>query len=178
MVLPAPSENGPGRQPGQPPDKPPRFDCCGARCTVGTPPRTKAEKAGVRARPLLENSTACRKSVPSSSPFFVGFFGLMDVESVSSRFFRSGLSSIYGEFDPGSGRTLAACLTHASRTVISACGVISGERVSNTWATCPRLWDNSKKLVLIPDIHFLPHGGLWKVFRLGMGPRPISLLVG
>ena len=26
--------------------------------------------------------------------------------------------NIYGEFDPGSGRTLAACLTHASRTVI------------------------------------------------------------
>jgi len=26
----------------------------------------------------------------------------------------------YGEFDPGSGRTLAACLTHASRTEISA----------------------------------------------------------
>jgi hypothetical protein len=24
---------------------------------------------------------------------------------------------IFGEFDPGSGRTLAACLTHASRTV-------------------------------------------------------------
>ena len=24
-----------------------------------------------------------------------------------------------GEFDPGSGRTLAACLTHASRTVTS-----------------------------------------------------------
>jgi hypothetical protein len=28
--------------------------------------------------------------------------------------------SIYGEFDPGSGRTLAACLTHASRTMISS----------------------------------------------------------
>ena len=26
------------------------------------------------------------------------------------------LSIFYGEFDPGSGRTLAACLTHASRT--------------------------------------------------------------
>lgn len=26
--------------------------------------------------------------------------------------------NINGEFDPGSGRTLAACLTHASRTVI------------------------------------------------------------
>jgi hypothetical protein len=31
--------------------------------------------------------------------------------------FGGGLN-IYGEFDPGSGRTLAACLTHASRTVI------------------------------------------------------------
>jgi hypothetical protein len=28
------------------------------------------------------------------------------------------LIDMYGEFDPGSGRTLAACLTHASRTVI------------------------------------------------------------
>ena len=42
-----------------------------------------------------------------------------------------------GEFDPGSGRTLAACLTHASRTRI--CGLRirpneaeeSGGRVSN-----------------------------------------------
>jgi hypothetical protein len=25
--------------------------------------------------------------------------------------------NFYGEFDPGSGRTLAACLTHASRTM-------------------------------------------------------------
>src|SRR5919199_1805518 len=31
-------------------------------------------------------------------------------------------------------------------------GCASGERVSNTWATCPRLWDNSKKLGLIPDV--------------------------
>lgn len=39
-----------------------------------------------------------------------------------------------GEFDPGSGRTLAACLTHASRTLkLGACtGWMSGERVSNT----------------------------------------------
>ena len=41
---------------------------------------------------------------------------------------------LFGEFDPGSGRTLAACLTHASRTVKgSACWFwMSGERVSNT----------------------------------------------
>ena len=30
------------------------------------------------------------------------------------------LDTIYREFDPGSGRTLAACLTHASRT--ETCG--------------------------------------------------------
>ncbi|MBT4177980.1 MAG: hypothetical protein HOE02_06810 [Candidatus Marinimicrobia bacterium] len=29
-----------------------------------------------------------------------------------------------GEFDPGSGRTLAACLTHASQGERSACGTI------------------------------------------------------
>src|SRR5688500_14895720 len=33
---------------------------------------------------------------------------------------------IYGEFDSGSGRTLAACLTHASRTVIQ--GLASGDQ--------------------------------------------------
>src|SRR6476620_2184961 len=32
-------------------------------------------------------------------------------------FFGGGCLNINGEFDPGSGRTLAACLTHASRTV-------------------------------------------------------------
>jgi hypothetical protein len=40
-----------------------------------------------------------------------------------------------GEFDPGSGRTLAACLTHASRTRSNWWqhqGRPSGERVSNT----------------------------------------------
>ena len=41
----------------------------------------------------------------------------------------------FGEFDPGSGRTLAACLTHASRTGLVLFffgGGVSGERVSNT----------------------------------------------
>src|SRR5690606_10962237 len=37
-----------------------------------------------------------------------------------------------GEFDPGSGRTLAACLTHASRAERPLRGYSSGERVSNT----------------------------------------------
>ncbi len=37
-----------------------------------------------------------------------------------------------GEFDPGSGRTLAACLTHASRAERLFREYSSGERVSNT----------------------------------------------
>ena len=49
--------------------------------------------------------------------------------------FRLFVLCLYGEFDPGSGRTLAACLTHASRTgsawPLWLCGE-SGERVSNT----------------------------------------------
>lgn len=36
---------------------------------------------------------------------------------------------IYGEFDSGSGRTLAACLTHASRTVMT------GLALSDQWRT-------------------------------------------
>ena len=47
----------------------------------------------------------------------------------------SGLLVLFGEFDPGSGRTLAACLTHASRTVKRFpfwLVWMSGERVSNT----------------------------------------------
>ena len=41
---------------------------------------------------------------------------------------------LFGEFDPGSGRTLAACLTHASRTgpPFFLGGGLSGERVSIT----------------------------------------------
>ena len=53
---------------------------------------------------LVSNSRGCdlfRSGSASNVPFI----------SVGVRL------NIYGEFDPGSGRTLAACLTHASRTV-------------------------------------------------------------
>jgi hypothetical protein len=62
------------------------------------------------------------------------------------------LCAFNGEFDPGSGRTLAACLTHASRAVRPFRGYTSGERVSNTWVTCPQLWDKPGKLGLILDM--------------------------
>src|ERR1044072_9704808 len=86
--------------------------------------------------------------------------------------------AVLGEFDPGSGRTLAACLTHASRTERPLRGYSSGERVSNTWVICPALRDKPGKLGLIPDMTMgcMFCGG--KLLRCGMGPRPISLLVG
>ena len=56
------------------------------------------------------------------------------------------------EFDPGSGRTLAACLIHASRTHWRrTCSLdVSGARVSNTWETYPSAGDNHRKRWLIP----------------------------
>ena len=56
----------------------------------------------------------------------------------------------FREFDPGSGWTLAACLTHSSRTVRHLRVRISGGRVSNAWATCLSMRDNGWKRTLIP----------------------------
>ena len=88
------------------------------------------------------------------------------------------LQVLFGEFDPGSGRTLAACLTHASRALKPLWGWMSGERVSNTWVTCPSLWDKPGKLGLIPDIHIVSHGVVWKVFSAGDGPAAYQLVGG
>jgi hypothetical protein len=65
---------------------------------------------------------------------------------------------LFGEFDSGSGRTLAACLTHASRTESALRSDSSGERVSNTWVICPALWDKPGKLGLIPNTPCWSHG--------------------
>ena len=54
----------------------------------------------------------------------------------------------------------------------------SGERVSTTWATCPRHWDNPGKPGLIPDTRPDRMIRSGKLRRSGMGPRPISLLWG
>ena len=91
----------------------------------------------------FENSTVCRAC-----------FFLVLCQFVFSCDPVAGLlePDFVGEFDPGSGRTLAACLTHASRAVRPLRGYTSGERVSNTWVTCPQLWDKPGKLGLIPDM--------------------------
>ncbi len=54
-------------------------------------------------------------------------------------------------FDPGSERTLAAWIRHASRAERPLRGHSSGERVSNAQITYPRVRDNPVKMELIPD---------------------------
>jgi hypothetical protein len=81
-------------------------------------PRTKAARPGfVRVRSLRTQQRAesqCQVIPRAGACPGLGFLWLIDIESASSRF-SALIKIIYGEFDPGSGRTLAACLTHASR---------------------------------------------------------------
>jgi hypothetical protein len=64
-----------------------------------------------------------------------------------------------GEFDPGSERTLAAWIRHASRTgKLPSGGEYSGERVSNAWETCPAVGDNRPNGLLIPHTSPGSHG--------------------
>ena len=81
------------------------------------------------------------------------------------------------EFDPGSGWTLAACLTHASRTECKRWRdlgqflfTLSGGRVSNAWVTCRMQGDNSWKRLLIPHKRTGPHGLVWKDLSAYDGP--------
>jgi hypothetical protein len=56
--------------------------------------------------------------------------------------------------------------------------VRSGERVSNTWATCPRLWDNPGKPGLIPDTLGRPHDQPRKAPAVWDGPAAYQLVGG
>src|SRR3954452_20212559 len=98
MVLEAPL-----RARGQPEGSPRGTSGCGAGLD-NKPPSDEAREGRVGARPLLENSTACRKSVPSNKPpmpgpfwgFGWGFLWLIDIAicqvAVLSRY-----QIIYGE---------------------------------------------------------------------------------
>ena len=79
------------------------------------------------------------------------------------------------EFDPGSGWTLAAGLTHASRGAARCSNTLAatGARVRNAYATCPGQGDKSGKLDLIPHMPTRPHGLAGKGYRSGMGMRDI-----
>ena len=78
-----------------------------------------------------------------------------DVTSEKNRKFPVNYIINNGEFDPGSERTLAAWIRHASRTRKFPSGSeYSGERVSNGWKTCPSMGDNSSNELLIPHTTF------------------------
>ena len=66
--------------------------------------------------------------------------------------------------------------TCKSSEALSSGGCPSGERVSNTWATCPQLWDNSKKLVLIPDVTADRMVSYWKDLLVGDGLAAYQLV--
>ena len=77
--------------------------------------------------------------------------------------------NLYEEFDPGSGWTPAACLTHASRTKIcferpsgKERYILSGGRVSNAWVICLCQGDNIPKGMLIPYEIYSRHLGYIK----------------
>ena len=100
-----------------------------------------------------------------------------DFSDSNSPVSRDGLF-LFGEFDSGSGRTLAACLTHASRTERSLRRYSSGERVSNTWVICPALRDKLGKLGLIPNMttRRMSCGG--KLYAVWDGPAAYQLVGG
>jgi len=50
--------------------------------------------------------------------------------------------------------------------------------VSNTWVTCPRLWDNLGKPGLIPDTLLGPHGSIRKAQAAWDGPAAYQLVGG
>jgi hypothetical protein len=52
----------------------------------------------------------------------------------------------------------------------------SGERVRNTWATCPSLWDNPGKPELIPDTPTGSHGPAGKGPPERDGPAAYQLV--
>ena len=111
-----------------------------------------------RVRLILENSTVCLivdelvcfAPLTSGCPFLGGWLLMVSLTmilafvsfvfcqgmwlsfSLHGSFGLCGGLFFDGEFDPGSGRTLAACLTHASRAERLLRGYSSGERVSNT----------------------------------------------
>ena len=110
-------------------------------------------------------------------PFFLSFSLFGNLAKLWVRV----MSNIFGEFDSGSERTLAAWIRHASRTIPIYRD--SGKRVSNTWVIYLRARDNIPKGVLIPNETTTSHGVEVKgrdrkACHLRMSPRPISLLAG
>ena len=99
-------------------------------CVYSSPSRRTPVDAAAR----TPRTGYCGRRRRSDRPFRTGFIRWLEEEEILPRapVFHEFLESIYfkltksfldGEFDPGSGRTLAARLTHASRAVKAPSGV-------------------------------------------------------
>ena len=111
----------------------------------------------------------CKTGPPQKFPFLKWFLTLLAREgssNVISNESQLKIKTYNGEFDPGSGWTLAAGLTHASRTVTEkACFLLtSGERVRNAYATYLFLRNSPEKFGLIPYNNIHSHVWIFKAF--------------
>jgi hypothetical protein len=128
----------------------------------------------LKTKQQVKGDAACKSFVPGRAPVN------SEPDVLRNRFQPTpyGVDEIphFGEFDPGSGRTLAACLIHASRTGLHGGSLRveavqpSGGRVSNAWATCPPARDNFRKRELIPDAEQRTHVFCSKASALEDGP--------
>ena len=95
-------------------------------------------------------------------------------EKLKRQFFFEWVRQTYnGEFDPGSGWTLAGGLTHASRAVFLLRKRESGVRVRNTCATYLYLGDSLSKGRLTPHNIMIGINYYWKLRWIEMGTRKI-----
>ena len=153
---------------------------------AGTALRTRIASARPTATQQPVRCVAITRSAGCERPETVGselvrFFGITLGSAMSPDASASVTHTRHfgGEFDPGSGSTLAACLMHASRARTLS-GVLRGGRVRNTWATCPGVGDSRGKPRVIPHTLRLQPGGARKTLRRRprRGLRPISWTVG
>jgi hypothetical protein len=96
-----------------------------------------------------------------------GFVGLRLNENLTECPPSGGIPNTFEGFDPGSERTLAAWIRHASRANPSNGG--SGVRGSKAWMTYPGIGDSPSRDGVIPDDVATP-----KLRRPRRGPRGIS----
>jgi hypothetical protein len=129
------------------------------------------------ARRHPEGGWRCAEDGVAAGPEWSRGVGFGPRHTMSDTWPASGrmVGGIGGEFDPGSGSTLAACLMHASRTGRPS-GRLRGGRVRNTWASRPGVGGSRRKRRVIPHVLACRWGAQGKGLRTRPGRRlrPIS----
>ena len=112
-----------------------KQSCC---VTITKLPPRKASAESTLKIEQCKNSLCkinTKKRVLWKSEMTSKFFWELESESIRFKHPKGCLDTIYWEFDPGSGWTLAACLTHASRTKHSGLRFVKGnyDLVADGW---------------------------------------------